>query len=50
MMGIGRRTDGRRKIEHALIQLGNEQIEDGKVNPRTEMWVDAFSKWENTNI
>ena len=50
MMGIGQRTDGRRKIEHALIQLGNEQIRAGNVNPRTEMWVEAFSKWEKAGI
>ncbi len=50
MMGIGQRTDGRRKIEHALIQLGNEQIRAGTVNPRTEMWVEAFSKWEKAGV
>jgi hypothetical protein len=46
----GERTDKRRKIERVLIQLGNEQIRSGKVNPRTAMWVDVFTKWENAGI
>jgi hypothetical protein len=46
----GQRTDGTRKIEHALIQLGNEQIRAGKVDQRTAMWVETFSKWEKAGI
>jgi hypothetical protein len=36
---------GRREIESALIQLGEEQIRVGKTNPRTSMWVEAFKQW-----
>lgn len=50
MMGIGQRTDGRREIEHVLIQLGNEQIRAGNVNPRTEIWVEVFREWEKAGI
>jgi hypothetical protein len=44
------RSAGRRKIERLLIELGKEQIRSGKVNPRTEMWVTAFSNWEEKGI
>ena len=37
-------------IEHVLIQLGKEQILTGKVNPRTEIWVTAFSEWQKAGI
>lgn len=47
--GAGR-SEGRRKIERVLIELGKEQIRSGNVNPRTEMWVTAFSKWEEAGI
>lgn len=50
VVGTGWRTDARRKIEHALIQLGNEQIRVGRVNPRTAMWVMAFNEWERSGI
>jgi hypothetical protein len=46
----GERSTGRRRIEHVLIQLGKDQILTGRVNPRTEMWVAAFSKWEKAGI
>ncbi|MDB5335273.1 MAG: hypothetical protein JWN70_892 [Planctomycetaceae bacterium] len=35
----------RRKIEGALIELGNAQIQSGLVNVRTESWVQAFEQW-----
>lgn len=40
----------RRKIEAALIALGEEQIAAGKVNVRTRMWVDAFKQWQRNGI
>ena len=49
-IGRGSRTEKTRKIEHALIQLGKEQIRAGKVNPRTAMWVATFEKWEKAGI
>ncbi|HKW98423.1 MAG TPA: hypothetical protein VJN43_11875 [Bryobacteraceae bacterium] len=36
----------RRKLEGLLIQLGRRQIETGKTNVRTKMWVTAFEKWQ----
>lgn len=44
------RSEGRRKIERVLLELGTEQIRSGKVNPRTEMWVTAFSRWKEAGI
>jgi hypothetical protein len=46
----GHRTDGSRRIQRALIQLGSEQIRLGKTNSRTETWVEAFKKWERAGI
>lgn len=46
----GPRAECGRKIEFALVQLGKEQLRAGIVNPRTEMWVSAFEKWEKTGI
>lgn len=46
----GPRGEIRRKIERALIQLGNEQIRLGLVNVRTASWVEAFEKWEKSGI
>ena len=50
MTARGERTDRRRKVERALIQLGNELIRSGNVNPRTARWVDVFTKWEKAGI
>jgi hypothetical protein len=36
----------RRQLESLLIKLGEEQILQGKVNVRTEMWMQAFKKWQ----
>lgn len=49
-IGEGSRTEDRRKIEQALVQLGKDQIRAGKVNPRTAMWVSVFEKWEKAGI
>jgi hypothetical protein len=40
------RSEERRKVERLLIQLGNEQMRSGNLNPRTEMWVTTFTTWE----
>lgn len=42
--------DARKQLETLLIQLGREQIELGRVNVRTEMWVSAFEKWKVEGI
>jgi hypothetical protein len=44
--GGGQRSEGRRRIERILIQLGKEQMRTGNLNPRTEM----FSKWQEEGI
>lgn len=49
-LGRGSRREGRRRIEHALVQLGTAQIRAGKVNPRTAMWVSVFEKWEKAGV
>jgi hypothetical protein len=48
--GAVERTTARRNIERLLIQLGNEQMRSGNVNPRTSMWVTVFRKWEEAGI
>jgi hypothetical protein len=42
---LGRR-DGRRRIEQALIALGEEQIRAGHVSIRTASWVGTFKDWQ----
>jgi hypothetical protein len=44
------RSEGRREVERLLIQLGNEQMRSGNANPRTEMWVTAFTTWEQAGV
>jgi hypothetical protein len=44
------RSDARREIERVLIQIGTEQMRSGNVNPRTEMWLKAFTAWEKARI
>jgi hypothetical protein len=44
------RRAGRRAIEAVLIELGDEQLRVGKVNPRTAMWVEAFKQWSHRGI
>jgi hypothetical protein len=44
------RSEGRREVERLLVQLGNEQMRSGNVNPRTEMWVATFTTWEKAGV
>jgi len=44
------RSEARSIIETALIELGEQQLETGVVNPRTAMWVEAFRKWRDQGI
>jgi hypothetical protein len=48
--GVNQGRDVRRPIEVVLARLGREQIRQGVVNVRTDMWVDAFSKWQREGI
>jgi hypothetical protein len=48
-LALGRR-DGRRRIEQALIALGEEQIRTGHVNIRTESWVNTFKEWQERGL
>ncbi len=47
-INVGRSV--RREVESALIDLGQEQIRRGLVNPRTVSWVDVFKKWRDDGI
>lgn len=49
-IGTGSRTECRRKIEHALAELGREQIRTGRANPRTAIWVSVFEEWKEKGI
>jgi hypothetical protein len=44
------RTSSRRTVEAALIELGDVQIQSGKVNRRTAMWVETFKEWRRDGI
>ena len=44
------RGDVRRRVERALVNLGEAQIQAGLVNIRTESWVSAFKKWQQQCI
>jgi len=48
--GGAERSEARREIERVLIQIGRVQMRSGNVNPRTEMWLDAFTAWEKAGI
>jgi hypothetical protein len=50
IIGLCQRTEGRRKIERVLTELGNEQVRMQKANPRTASWVKAFREWEQTGF
>ena len=44
------RTAERKQIETALVILGEEQLEAGVQNSRTEMWVGAFKSWSRSGV
>jgi hypothetical protein len=44
------RAEARRRIEAALIALGELQIASGRVDPRTSMWVGTFKEWRREGI
>lgn len=44
-LGSGGRPLKRKRIEAALVELGQEQLKAGLKNVRTEMWVEAFGTW-----
>jgi hypothetical protein len=48
--GIDAGRSMRREVESALIDLGEEQIRRGVVNPRTATWVEAFKQWRRDGI
>jgi len=49
--GTGAHRSGiRRTVEAALIELGDLQIQSGKVNRRTVMWVETFREWRRNGI
>ncbi len=45
---MNRGGEARRAIEAVLIDLGGAQRTMGLVNPRTGMWVGAFSEWRRS--
>ena len=48
--GIASSHDSRRRVQSALVALGEAQMSAGVVNPRTESWVEAFRSWERDGI
>ena len=49
-IGTGGRSPQRKKIEAVLVALGQEQLQAGITNVRTEMWVSAFQEWKQSGI
>jgi|SRR5690349_18105460 len=49
-LGSGDRSPQRKRIEAALVTLGQEQLKAGMTNVRTEMWVSAFEEWARRGI
>jgi hypothetical protein len=48
--GMSRGRESRRSIEGALVRLGLAQLQAGRVNPRTSMWIEAFRKWQRDGV
>lgn len=48
--GMSRARESRRPIEGALIRLGLAQVQAGRVNPRTSMWIEAFRKRQQDGV
>lgn len=48
--GVDRGRRLRRKVERALIELGEAQVRNSLVNQRTTSWVDVFRKWADDGI
>jgi hypothetical protein len=44
------RSPERREVEALLIRLGRLQMDAGKTNIRTSMWVGAFEHWRQGGI
>lgn len=36
----------RKEITAIMVRIGRMQMSENMVNPRTEMWVDAFEQWQ----
>ena len=48
--GVSLGREVRRRIESALIDLGEAQLQEGLVNPRTSTWVEVFKQWRRDGI
>jgi len=48
--GVDRDRSLRRRVESALIDLGEAQVRNSLVNQRTTSWVDVFRKWAHDGI
>ncbi len=48
--GLPGGREARRRVESALIELGQAQVTSGVVNVRTEPWVAAFLEWRAHGI
>jgi len=42
--------EARAQLERLMIRLGREQMRLGRVNGRTEIWVNVFEKWRAMGI
>ena len=46
----GGRAGDRRRIESALVRIGDAQMLEGLVNVRTAGWVEVFRAWQRDGI
>ena len=44
------RSEDRRAIERALVDVGEAQIRCGIVNVRTTTWVETFRRWQRDGV
>ena len=49
-VGISEGKEERRKVEDTLITLGEFQISEDHLNPRTKSWIEAYKNWKNNGI
>ena len=47
---VGTNRIDRRKVEAALVTLGQQQVAAGTANARTSGWIETFKKWQRDGI
>lgn len=40
----------RKRLEDLLVRIGRLQVEAGRINARTKMWIEAFERWSQLGL